>query len=45
VDLALLGSISGGLGVFGSLVYLRIQIRQNSKPLQSSSYHQAVEQM
>jgi hypothetical protein len=42
--LANLGDAIGGLGVVVSLLYLAIQIRQNTKAVRSSSYHQAAEQ-
>jgi hypothetical protein len=44
-DLANLGEALGGLGVVISLLYLAIQIRQNTRAVRSSSYHQAAEQM
>jgi len=47
VDLEAFGSIGdfiGGLGVIASLVYLAVQIRQNTRAVRSSSYHQAAEQ-
>ena len=42
--LANLGDAIGGLGVVVSLLYLAVQIRQNTKAVRSSSYHQAAEQ-
>jgi hypothetical protein len=39
-----IGDLVGGIGVVASLIYLGIQIRQNTKALRSSSYHQAAEQ-
>jgi hypothetical protein len=39
-----LGDFIGGLAVIGSLLYLAVQIRQNTKTVRSSSYHQAAEQ-
>lgn len=39
-----IGDFVGGLGVIASLVYLAVQIRQNTKAVRSSSYHQAAEQ-
>lgn len=44
-DLANLGDFLGGIGVVVSLVYLAVQIRHNTKSMQSASYHQAAEQM
>src|SRR5262245_60294465 len=47
MDLETLGSIGdfvGGLGVIASLIYLAVQIRQNTRAVRSSSYHQAAEQ-
>jgi hypothetical protein len=44
-DLANLGDAIGGLGVVISLLYLAVQIRQNTRAVRSSSYHQAAEQM
>jgi hypothetical protein len=44
-DLANLGDAIGGLGVIISLLYLAVQIRQNTRAVRSSSYHQAAEQM
>jgi len=38
------GDLLGGLGVIASLLYLAVQIRQNTKAVRSSSYHQAAEQ-
>lgn len=42
--LANLGEFIGAVGVIVSIVYLAIQIRQNTKALRSTSYHQAAEQ-
>lgn len=42
--LANLGEFLGALGVIASLGYLAFQIRQNTKAVRSSSYHQAAEQ-
>lgn len=39
-----LGDFVGGLAVIASLLYLAVQIRQNTKAIRSSSYHQAAEQ-
>ena len=39
-----LGDFLGGLAVIASLLYLAVQIRQNTKAIRSSSYHQAAEQ-
>lgn len=39
-----IGDLLGGIGVVASLIYLGVQIRQNTKALRSSSYHQAAEQ-
>ena len=39
-----IGDFLGGLAVIVSLLYLAIQIRQNTKAVRSSSYHQAAEQ-
>jgi ketosteroid isomerase-like protein len=39
-----LGDFLGGVAVVASLVYLAIQIRQNTRAVRSSSYHQAAEQ-
>lgn len=39
-----IGDLIGGIGVVASLIYLGVQIRQNTKALRSSSYHQAAEQ-
>lgn len=47
MDLEVLGSIGdfvGGFGVVVSLLYLAAQIRQNTRAVRSSSYHQAAEQ-
>jgi len=47
VDLQEIGNIGdfvGGLGVIASLIYLAVQIRQNTRAVRSSSYHQAAEQ-
>jgi hypothetical protein len=47
MDLEAFGSIGdfvGGIGVIVSLLYLAVQIRQNTKAVRSSSYHQAAEQ-
>jgi hypothetical protein len=44
-DLANLGDFLSGVGVVVSLVYLAVQIRHNTKSVQSASYHQAAEQM
>lgn len=47
MDLEAFGSVGdfvGGLGVIASLIYLAIQIRQNTRAVRSSSYHQAAEQ-
>ena len=47
MDLDSLGSIGdfvGGLGVIVSILYLALQIHQNTKAVRSSSYHQAAEQ-
>jgi len=38
------GELLGALGVIVSLVYLAVQIRQNTKAVRSASYHQAAEQ-
>jgi hypothetical protein len=43
--LANLGDFLSGIGVVVSLVYLAIQIRHNTRSVQSASYHQAAEQM
>jgi hypothetical protein len=43
--LADIGELLGGIGVIASLGYLAVQIRQNTKALQSESYHQSAEQM
>jgi len=43
-DLANLGEALGGFGVVISLLYLAFQIRQNTRAVRSSSYHQAAEQ-
>ncbi len=42
-DLANLGETIGGFGVVISLLYLAVQIRQNTRAVRSSSYHQAAE--
>jgi len=42
--LANIGEAIGGLGVVVSLLYLAVQIRQNTRAVRSSSYHQAAEQ-
>ena len=42
--LANLGEFIGAIGVIVSIGYLAIQIRQNTKAVRSSSYHQAAEQ-
>jgi hypothetical protein len=42
--LANLGEFIGAVGVIVSIGYLAIQIRQNTKAVRSSSYHQAAEQ-
>ena len=39
-----IGDFVGGLGVIASLIYLAVQIRQNTRAVRSSSYHQAAEQ-
>jgi len=39
-----LGDFLGGLAVIASLLYLAVQIRQNTRAVRSSSYHQAAEQ-
>jgi hypothetical protein len=39
-----IGDFIGGLGVIASLIYLAVQIRQNTRAVRSSSYHQAAEQ-
>jgi hypothetical protein len=39
-----LGDFVGGLAVIASLLYLAVQIRQNTRAIRSSSYHQAAEQ-
>lgn len=39
-----LGDFIGGLAVIASLLYLAVQIRQNTRAVRSSSYHQAAEQ-
>jgi len=44
-DLANLGEAIGGLGVIVSLLYLAMQIRQNTRAVRSASYHQAAEQL
>jgi hypothetical protein len=38
------GDFLGGLAVIASLLYLAVQIRQNTRAVRSSSYHQAAEQ-
>jgi hypothetical protein len=38
------GELAAALGVIISLVYLAVQIRQNTRALRSTSYHQAAEQ-
>lgn len=43
-NLANIGEFIGALGVIVSIGYLAIQIRQNTKAVQSASYHQAAEQ-
>jgi hypothetical protein len=43
-DLANLGEALSGFGVVVSLLYLAMQIRQNTRAVRSSSYHQAAEQ-
>jgi hypothetical protein len=43
-DLANLGEALSGFGVVISLLYLAVQIRQNTRAIRSSSYHQAAEQ-
>jgi len=43
-DLANLGDAIGGVGVVISLLYLAVQIRQNTRAVRSASYHQAAEQ-
>jgi hypothetical protein len=43
-ELGSLGEAVGGLAVIVSLVYLALQIRQNTVALRSASYHQAAEQ-
>lgn len=43
-DLANIGEVVGGFGVVISLLYLAVQIRQNTRAIRSSSYHQAAEQ-
>jgi hypothetical protein len=42
--LGALGDFLGGVAVIASLLYLAFQIRQNTKAIRSSSYHQAAEQ-
>ncbi len=42
--LANLGEFIGAIGVIVSIGYLAVQIRQNTKAVRSSSYHQAAEQ-
>ena len=42
--LANVGEAIGGLGVVISPLYLAVQIRQNTRAVRSSSYHQAAEQ-
>lgn len=47
MDLETLGNVGdfvGGLAVIVSLLYLAVQIRQNTRAVRSSSYHQAAEQ-
>ncbi len=39
-----IGDFVGGLGVIASLIYLALQIRQNTRAVRSSSYPQAAEQ-
>jgi len=39
-----IGDFLGGIAVIVSLLYLAVQIRQNTKAVRSSSYHQAAEQ-
>jgi hypothetical protein len=43
-ELANIGEFVGGIAVIISLLYLAVQIRQNTKAVQSASYHQAAEQ-
>ena len=43
-DLANLGDAIGGVGVVISLLYLAVQIRQNTRAVRSASNHQAAEQ-
>lgn len=43
-ELANLGEFVGGVAVIISLLYLAVQIRQNTKAVRSASYHQAAEQ-
>jgi hypothetical protein len=42
--LGAIGELVGALGVIVSLAYLAVQIRQNTRALRSTSYHQAAEQ-
>lgn len=42
--LGAIGDLLGGIAVFVSLLYLAVQIRQNTRAIRSSSYHQAAEQ-
>ncbi len=39
-----IGDFVGGVAVIASLIYLAVQIRQNTRAVRSSSYHQAAEQ-
>ena len=43
-DLANLGDAIGGFGVVISVLYLAVQIRQNTRTMRTTSYHQAAEQ-
>lgn len=43
-ELANVGEFLGGIAVIVSLLYLAVQIRQNTKAVRSASYHQAAEQ-
>ena len=42
-DLGNLGDLVGGIGVIATLIYLALQIRQNTTALRTSFYGQAAE--
>ncbi len=43
LELGAIGELVGGVAVIGSLLYVGIQIRQNTRVVQSTAHHQMLD--